>query len=88
PKPTGKPRKLKWIEERELAGMEAAILAAEREVVRLEAIFAAPDFAVSQAADWQKLEAELRAARDAVARLYARWEALGALASQNILATQ
>ena len=34
-----KPRKLKWKEERELEGMEAAILAAEDEVVRLEAIF-------------------------------------------------
>jgi len=76
-----KPRKLKWKEERELEGMEAAILASEAGVVRLEALFAAPDFYQQQGADWEKLEAELRAARAEVARLYARWEALTALAN-------
>jgi ATP-binding cassette subfamily F protein uup len=75
-----KPRKLKWKEERELEGMEAAILAAEDEVVRLEAIFSALDFYATHASDWQKLEAELRVARDGVARLYERWEELGAIA--------
>ncbi len=39
PGPNRKPRKLKWKEERELEGMEAAILAAEAEVVRLEENF-------------------------------------------------
>jgi hypothetical protein len=80
--------------------MEAVILAAEDEVVRLEAIFAAPDFYATHAADWQKLEAELRAARDRVAQLYERWAELGAIANaalepssegslrQNNLATQ
>ena len=54
------------------------ILAAEKEVVRLEAIFAAPDFFAKHASDWQKLEAELREARDkAGADLYERWEELG-----------
>ncbi len=75
-----KPRKLKWKEERELEGMEKAILAAENEVVRLEAIFAAPDFYATHASDWQKLEADLRAARDLVAQLYERWAELGAIA--------
>ena len=60
--------------------MEAAILAAETEVVRLEKIFAAPDFYTRHAADWQGLEAELSAARHRVAQLYARWETLSALA--------
>jgi ATP-binding cassette subfamily F protein uup len=77
---TPKPRKLKWKEERELEGMEAAILAAEGEVVRLEKIFAAPDFYAKHAADWQQLEGDLRAARDRMAQLYARWEALSARA--------
>ena len=60
--------------------MEAAILAAEEEVVRLEAIFSAPDFYATHASDWQKLEAELRVARDHVAQLYERWAELGAIA--------
>jgi len=95
-----KPRKLKWKEERELEGMEAAIGAAEDEVVRLEAIFAAPDFYATHAADWQKLEVELSTAGDRVAQLYERWAELGAIADaaleppakgslrQNNLATQ
>ncbi len=75
-----KPRKLKWKEERELEGMEDAILAAEAEVVRLEEIFAAPDFYATHAADWEKLEVELRAARRSVAELYERWAELAAIA--------
>ncbi len=76
-----KPRKLKWTEARELEGMEAGILAAEKEVVRLETLFAAPDFYATHAADWQKLEADLDAARHRVTELYARWEELGAIAA-------
>ncbi len=75
-----RPRKLKWKEERELEEMEASILAAEDEIVRLEAIFVAPDFYAAHASDWQKLETELRVARDRVAWLYERWEQLGAIA--------
>src|SRR3954453_12812462 len=76
-----KPRKLKYKEERELAGMEAAILAAEGEVARIEALFAEPNFYVSHASELATLEAKLRAARDQVARLYARWAELGELAA-------
>jgi ATP-binding cassette subfamily F protein uup len=76
-----KPRKLKWKEERELEGMEAAILAAENEVARIEALFAEPDFYVTHAAELTKFEKELRAARDEVARLYARWAELGEVAT-------
>jgi ATP-binding cassette subfamily F protein uup len=75
-----KPRKLKWKEERELEGMEAAILAAESEVARIEVLFADPEFFTTHAAKYGKLEAELRAARAEVARLYARWAELGELA--------
>ena len=57
--------------------MEAAILAAEDEVVRLEAIFAAPDFYTRHAADWRELAKQIAAKRrDRVARLYARWDEL------------
>jgi hypothetical protein len=57
--------------------MEAAILAAESEVARIEALFAEPDFYATHATDYAKFEAELRNARDQVARLYARWAELG-----------
>jgi len=76
-----KPRKLKWKEERELEGMEAAILAAENEVARIEALFAQPDFYVTHASELTTLEGNLRFARDEVARLYARWAELGELAA-------
>ncbi|MBA3962330.1 MAG: ABC-F family ATP-binding cassette domain-containing protein [Chthoniobacterales bacterium] len=79
PKPTGKPRKLKWKEERELAGMEAAILAAEREVVRLEAALNSVTPPKS-AAEYAELGVALEAARAQVAGLYERWEELGAIA--------
>ncbi|MDQ6912515.1 MAG: ATP-binding cassette domain-containing protein, partial [Verrucomicrobiota bacterium] len=78
--PVAKPRKLKWKEERELEGMEAAILAAENEVARIEALFADPMFFLEKGVEFSKYEKELRAARDEVARLYARWEELGAIA--------
>jgi ATP-binding cassette subfamily F protein uup len=79
-RPAAKPRKLKWKEERELEGMEAAILAAENEVARIEALFAEPDFYTKHASDLAQFEAQLRTARDKVARLYARWAELGELA--------
>ena len=63
--------------------MEAAILAAENEVARIEALFAEPDFYATHATDYAKFEAELRSARDEVARLYARWAELGELAGAS-----
>ncbi len=74
-----KPRKLKFKEARELEGMEAAILAAEGEVARLEQIFAAPDFYQTHASDWRELESALQTARDRVAKHYERWAELSAL---------
>lgn len=79
-KPTARGRKLKWKEERELEGMEAAILAAEDEAARLEAQLVDPEFFRKNAANFPQFEAELRQARDEVARLYARWQELEALA--------
>ncbi|MDB6154819.1 MAG: transporter, partial [Chthoniobacteraceae bacterium] len=71
-----KPRKLKWKEERELEGMEANILIAEEEVSRLETLFAQADFYAAHGHEWHKYEAQLAAARHAVAKLYARWQEL------------
>jgi ATP-binding cassette subfamily F protein uup len=61
--------------------MEATILNAESDVARLEALFSDPEFYTKHAADFAPLEAELRQARDEVARLYARWAELGELAA-------
>jgi ATP-binding cassette subfamily F protein uup len=71
-----KPRKLKWKEEREWESMEANILAAETEVSDLETMFAAPDFYAKPRAEIFDLETRLKAARDKVAHLYARWHEL------------
>ena len=81
---SSKPRKLKWKEERELEGMEAAILAAENEVARIETLFAEADFYREHAAELSRFEAELRAAREEVARLYARWAELAEVAASPI----
>jgi ATP-binding cassette subfamily F protein uup len=78
-----KRRKLKWKEERELEGMETAILTAEEDVARIEALFAEPDFYVTHAAELAELEAKLRRARDEVARLYTRWTELGEVAATS-----
>jgi ATP-binding cassette subfamily F protein uup len=77
------PRKLSYKEQRELEGMEPAILAAEAEVVRLEKLLADPDYFVSHAAEWPQMENDLRVARDRVAQLYERWAELGAVAIQS-----
>ena len=76
---TGKPRKLKFKEQQELAGMEEAIMNAEEEVARLEAIFAEPDF-YKRHAEHPQLQADLDAAKAQVAQLYARWEELESIA--------
>ena len=63
--------------------MEAAILAAEEAVSKLEATFAAPDFYEKHGHEWQTLQTELESGRKEVTRLYARWEELEAIRSGN-----
>ncbi len=75
---SGQPRKLKYKEQIELAGMEAAIAAAEEDVVRLEQTFASPDF-YKRHSQYAQLQSELDAAKAKVASLYARWEELEAI---------
>ncbi|MCX6901783.1 MAG: ATP-binding cassette domain-containing protein [Verrucomicrobia bacterium] len=70
-------RKLSFKEQRELAGMEAAILAAESRMAELEATLHDPDFYATRAKEGPALIAELEAVKTEVARLYARWEELG-----------
>ena len=77
-----KPRKLKYKEARELETIEAEILAAESNAARLEIAFAEPELFRQPKEEWTALETELAAARQQVATLYARWEALEKLADK------
>ncbi len=74
-KDSATPRKLKFKEQQELAGMEAAIHAAEKELARLEAVFASPDF-YKQHEEHAQLQKELNSTKSKIAQLYARWEEL------------
>lgn len=74
-----RPRKLTWKEARELEGMEERILEMEAEVARIEGLFASPDFHRQHGTQTQELTAELDAAKEALASLYARWEELEAI---------
>ncbi|TCO90108.1 ATP-binding cassette subfamily F protein uup [Chthoniobacter flavus] len=79
PRRTERARKLSYKETRELETIEADILAAEKEVARLEAAFAAPDFYDKHGHEWQALEDQLKQGKEHVTHLYARWEELEAI---------
>lgn len=72
-----RPRKLGFKQQRELDGMEAAILAAEQRVQGLEATLNDPAFHATRSREARQLIADLEAARAEVARLYDRWQELG-----------
>jgi len=72
---SSKPRKLKFKEQQELAGMETTIHAAEAELARLEGIFASPDF-YKRHEEHAELQAQLTSMKGKIAKFYARWEEL------------
>jgi ATP-binding cassette subfamily F protein uup len=74
-----KPRKLSFKEARELKGMEAQIQGVDAEIARIEGLFASPDFHHTHATQTNQLVADLAAAKESLARLYARWEELDAI---------
>jgi len=74
-----KARKLSFKEARELEGMEAAIRAVETEIVRIESLFASPDFYRTHATQTNQLKADLESAKEELTRLFARWEELEAI---------
>lgn len=76
PRKSNRPRKLTFKEQRELEGMEAAILAAEQRVQELEATLNDPQFYATRAREAPGLVAELEQARATVAGLYDRWHEL------------
>lgn len=74
------PRRLTYLEKRELEGMEAAILAAENEVKRLEEALLAPGFYEQPHERVREALERLECAKASVERLYERWEELEARA--------
>jgi ATP-binding cassette subfamily F protein uup len=74
-----KPRKLSFAEARELEGMEARIAVVDAEIARIEALFASPDFHRKHATQTNQLVTDLAAAKENLAKLYARWEELAAI---------
>jgi len=77
-----RPRKLSFKEQRELEGMEAAILAAETRVQELEGTLNDPNFHATRSSESRELIADLESAKVEVTRLYERWQELAALASR------
>ncbi len=71
-----RPGKLSFKEQRELEGMEAAILAAETRVRELETTLNDPEFHATRSREAHGLIADLEAARAEVLRLYDRWQEL------------
>jgi ATP-binding cassette subfamily F protein uup len=59
--------------------MEAQIHATDAEIVRIEGLFASPDFHRTHATQTRQLTADLAAAKENLAKLYARWEELEAI---------
>ena len=74
--PKLKSRKLSFKEQRELEGMETAILAAETRVQELEATLNDPEFHAKRSREAHGLIADLEARKAEVTRLYDRWHQL------------
>jgi ATP-binding cassette subfamily F protein uup len=79
---SNKPKKLKWKEAQELAGMEEQIHVAEAEVARLEEVFASPDF-YKKHQDSARMHQDLAEAKEKVQKLYSRWEELENLSVES-----
>ncbi len=76
PSKSARPRKLSFKEQRELEGMEAAILATEARVEELEKTLNDPQFHATRSREARGLLAELDEKKAHVGRLYARWQEL------------
>lgn len=69
-------QKLSYKEQKELDGMEEAVMEKEELISSIEAEFTAPDFYTTRAKEAPVLQAKLDAARAELDALYARWEEL------------
>jgi ATP-binding cassette subfamily F protein uup len=81
-KTSNRPRKLSFKEQRELEGMEAAIVAAETRVQQLETTLNDPEFHATRSREAHGLIAQLETAKADVTRLYERWEQLSSRQSR------
>ncbi|MEM7600676.1 MAG: ABC-F family ATP-binding cassette domain-containing protein [Verrucomicrobiota bacterium] len=75
----GKPRKLKWKEERELEGMEETILASESGVEEIESKLNDPEFYIENSEKAVEMSADLEKRKAEIKSLYERWEELEAI---------
>lgn len=82
PKPA-RAGKLTFKEQRELEGMEAAIISAETRVQEIETTLNDPEFHATRSREAHGLVADLEAARAEVTRLYERWHELTARISNK-----
>ncbi len=73
---SSRPRKLSFKEQRELEGMEPAILAMESRVEEIEQTLNDPEFHATRFHEARDLISELETSKTEVARLYARWQEL------------
>jgi len=78
-----RPRRLSFKETRELERMEADILAVEENIARIEALFAEPDFHRKHGQRTEDLTTELAEAKQRMAALYERWQALEAIRAES-----
>jgi len=83
PQKSARARKLSFKEQRELGGMEAAILDGETRVQELERILNDPEFHATRSREAHELITELESAKTEVARLYARWQELDEIAKSG-----
>jgi ATP-binding cassette subfamily F protein uup len=74
-----RPRRLSYMEKRELDSMEETILEAESEVESMETILNDPSYYIDHANEAVELTKKLELAKQNVARLYKRWEELAAI---------
>lgn len=74
-----RPRRLSYMEKRELDGMEAAILEAETEVETMETTLNDPSYYIDHANEAVELTKNLELAKQKVTELYQRWEELAAI---------
>ena len=80
-----RPRRLSFKEARELERMEADILAVEKSIARIEALFAEPDFHRKHGQRTEDLTTELAEEKQRMAALYERWQALEAIRAESSL---
>jgi ABC transport system ATP-binding/permease protein len=79
PRAPVRPRKITFKEQRELEGMEAAILEAETRAAQLESLLNDPAFYAARSAEASQVAGQLESAKEEIARLYARWQELDAI---------